>query len=135
MQLNLRFGIWTLFATFTAVSVLAFAGCRAGDKETSGPSGVTATIDVLMSDSFFVPDDITVQARSEITFVLENIGDLPHNMNIATSGSFSDLVSEEDLILAGQTGELVWAVPGETGTYDFRCDIHPIEMVGFIRVE
>lgn len=130
MQLNLHVGTWTLFVTFTVAAWLALGGCRDGNEPP-----VAVTIAVQMSDSFFVPDDITVQAGSDVTFQLENIGDLPHNMNIATSGSFSALLSEQDLLLAGQTGELAWAVPDETGTYNFRCDIHPIEMVGFIRVE
>jgi plastocyanin len=56
-------------------------------------------------------------------------------MHIADSvGSFdNDVVG--DLANGGQTVELTWTVPSARGTYRFRCDVHPVEMVGTITVE
>jgi nitrite reductase (NO-forming) len=106
------------------------------------PSATTAPpadgVQVVMQDNSFEPADLTATAGEEVTFVLPNEGAATHNMRIAdadgefdTSGS---VVSDPELISGGNSGTLTWT-PSEPGTYDFRCDVHPVEMVGTITVE
>jgi uncharacterized cupredoxin-like copper-binding protein len=45
-----------------------------------------------------------------------------------------DIVSDPEIIGAGDDGELTWDLP-EAGDFRFRCDIHPVEMVGTITVQ
>jgi nitrite reductase (NO-forming) len=98
---------------------------------------VTEEIPVEMDDNVFLPGDLTVEAGSEVTFVLENIGVIPHNMRIADdAGSYDGgPISEPELINGGDSGELTWQVPDNAGTYAFRCDVHPVDMVGTITVQ
>jgi nitrite reductase (NO-forming) len=124
-----------------------FEGAPAGDGHDAGgdeeeppdvevPEGATL---VAMHDNSFEPDRITVAAGERVTFALVNEGRLPHNMRIADENGDYDtddsVVSDPDLINAGETGELTWTAPSEPGTFDFRCDIHPVEMVGTITIE
>jgi nitrite reductase (NO-forming) len=94
---------------------------------------------VAMLDNSFEPADLTVAAGEEVTFVLPNEGDAMHNMRIADGNGDYDtdesIVSDPELIPGGDSGTLTWTAPTEAGTYDFRCDVHPVEMTGTITVE
>lgn len=122
-------------------------GAPTGDGHDGGatPEPTAATqvpegsIAVSMKDNFFEPKEIRVARGETVTFFLTNDGTLPHNMHIAdASGNYSGadaVVSDPDVVMAGQSAELTWEAPGSPGTFDFRCDIHPVEMTGTITVE
>lgn len=107
------------------------------DGGTPTPGGDTFA--VSMGDNFFDPDTFTVAAGSSVTFDISNDGQAIHNMRVdggdGEYNSDDDTVSDPDLFTPGDTGTLVWQVPGEAGEFIFRCDFHPIEMVGTITVE
>jgi nitrite reductase (NO-forming) len=121
-----------------------FAGAPSGDGhepepddgEEPEPGGEN---EVSMQDNTFEPMEIFVTAGETVTFTLVNDGRVPHNMRIADANGDYDsddsVVSEPELISRGESGELTWNVPSEPGTYDFRCDIHPVEMVGTITIQ
>ncbi|MEO8538969.1 MAG: cupredoxin domain-containing protein [bacterium] len=116
---------------------LTLGACGSDSKE---PSGVIETkagqITVSMLDSSFDPATITVKAGTSVTFHLPNTGRLPHNMHIASArGVYRESPWMSETIGGGQTTQLTWDVPAETGTYLFRCDVHEAEMVGKITVE
>jgi plastocyanin len=94
-------------------------------------------IAIDLKDNVFEPKELTVSAGANVTFTLDNLGTLPHNMHIANAGGSFDGgdVSAPELILAGQKGTLTWSAPGTPGTYAFRCDVHPVEMTGTITVQ
>lgn len=101
------------------------------------PDGDSFT--VSMGDNFFDPNQYTVTGGATVTFGITNNGAAIHNMRIAgPDGEYNtddDTVSEPDLFMAGDTGTLVWDVPGSPGEIIFRCDFHPTEMTGDITVE
>ena len=45
-----------------------------------------------------------------------------------------DSVSNPALVSAGQSATLTFTAPDKAGTYDFRCDFHPTDSVGKIKV-
>ena len=114
----------------------------ADDADDAGP----ASFDVSMGDTiepeitnFFEANTFTVSPGQEVTFNLTNDGAAIHNMRIAGGdGEYNtddDTVSDPDLFQAGDSGTLVWTAPDEAGEIIFRCDFHPLEMVGAISVE
>ena len=114
----------------------------ADDADDAGP----VTFDVSMGDTiepeitnFFEANTFTVSPGQEVTFNLTNDGDAIHNMRIAGGdGEYDtddDTVSDPDLFQAGDTGTLVWTAPDEAGEIIFRCDFHPLDMIGTISVE
>jgi nitrite reductase (NO-forming) len=104
-----------------------------GDGGTGGDGTVVA-----MKDNLFEPSELTATAGTAVTFSLPNEGRVPHNMRIAGPddeyNTDDDIVSDPEIIGAGDDGELTWDLP-EAGDFRFRCDIHPVEMVGTITVQ
>lgn len=94
---------------------------------------------VSMGDNFFDPAEFTVAAGTTVTFDITNDGSAIHNMRIAgPDGEYNtddDAVSDPELFTGGDVGTLVWGVPDSSGEMIFRCDFHPIEMVGTIAVQ
>lgn len=105
---------------------------------------------ITMGDDFFVFEGereptITIPAGQEVTFTLTNEGAAIHNMHvngtdntyeedICTVGGPSTACSDPNTVRAGATATITINI-SEPGTYNFRCDFHPIEMVGLIQVE
>ena len=101
---------------------------------TPGPGGETV-IRVEMRDNLFSPANLTVRTGRKYILDLRNKGKLAHNLRIAgpdnVYDSGDDIVS--DLIAAGQTGSLAFTFD-TPGVYNFRCDPHPVEMIGTLTV-
>ncbi len=113
----------------------------ADDADNAGP----ASFDISMGDTlepevtnFFELNQFTVSPGQEVTFNITNDGAAIHNMRIdGGDGEYDtddDTVSDPDLFQAGDDGTLVWTAPDEAGEIIFRCDFHPIDMVGTISV-
>ncbi|MFQ5878908.1 MAG: cupredoxin domain-containing protein [Dehalococcoidia bacterium] len=145
-----------------AVAALAAVAAACGDGEEgpaatpaaatptpAGPTPVTGAIDVDMGDNFFVfqdarKPDILVAVGQEVTVNLVNDGQTIHNMHIAGVDNKYDVdlctlageepCSDPEIFRAGDTGILTFQFD-QPGTFDFRCDFHPDEMVGTITVQ
>jgi plastocyanin/heme-degrading monooxygenase HmoA len=121
-------------------------GGENGDGNGEPPAGDT----ILLGDNFFEfggaqNPDITIAASEEIVFTLENQGAAIHNMHVngtddtydealCETGGASTACSDPSQVSPGDTGEITINI-ADAGTYNFRCDFHPIEMVGTITVE
>ena len=131
---------------FAAAALVVSAACGSGaasnDDDSAQPIATAPSADgvitIKMYDNSFKPKDVTVKAGTQVTFKLPNVGQLPHNMRIASARGIyreSEWASKpEPLGNPGTTSTLVWDVPAEPGVYKFRCDIHE-GMVGTITVE
>jgi plastocyanin len=125
-------------ATLAAVTLLSCGGSSAAPKDDPNGANDPGTITIKMFDNSFKPADITVSAGSTVTFQLPNVGQLPHNMHIASARGVyreSPWISTPDPTNAGQTSSLTWEVPSPAGKYLFRCDYHEVEMVGTLTVQ
>ena len=110
-----------------------------GDAETvvvDGSAGVS------MGDNFFEVDGETnptleVGVGESISFDVVNDGVAIHNMRIAgvdnEYNSEDDFVSDPAQFFGGDEGTLTFTID-EAGTFDYRGDFHPTEMVGQISV-
>jgi plastocyanin len=96
-----------------------------------------------MGDNFFElagerNPTIQVPVGEETTIDLENGGLAIHNMRIAglddSYNTDDDFVSDPDLFAGGDTGFITFQFD-EAGTFIYRCDFHPAEMVGEIEVQ
>jgi plastocyanin len=101
------------------------------------PSG--GDIVVSMGDNFFDPNDIVVAASDSVTFQLTNDGNAIHNMRVAGDddeyNTGDDTVSDPEVFSGGDTGTLAWTAPDSAAEVLFRCDFHPVDMIGTITVE
>jgi mono/diheme cytochrome c family protein/plastocyanin len=106
---------------------------------TPGPSpDPQLTWDVAMRDNLFDPRSIAVPAGQRFTIALRNDGTAIHNMRIAGPDNRyqtpDDIVSTPEQIRGGQRGDLSGTIT-QTGTFNFRCDFHPTDMIGSIAVK
>ena len=126
-----------------SIALLA-AACGGGDNDDGNAGPVS--FDLSQGDTiepevtnFFELNEFTVSPGQEVTFNITNDGVAIHNMRVdGGDGEYDtddDTVSDPDLFEAGDTGTLVWTAPDEAGEIIFRCDFHPLEMVGAISVE
>ncbi|MEQ9487743.1 MAG: cupredoxin domain-containing protein [Alphaproteobacteria bacterium] len=61
------------------------AGMSAKIGEPGEPSQVTRTIEIVMHDNYYEPEDISVKEGETVRFIIRNKGVLVHEFNIATS--------------------------------------------------
>lgn len=115
-------------------------------EETATPPDGNA---VSLGDNFFEyqgvqAPTISVSAGESVTWDLDNEGIAVHNLHFAgIDNSFETALCETDgdepcsdpnSIAGGETGTVSFQFD-EVGTFEFRCDFHPIEMVGTVVVE
>ncbi len=132
--------ITSLLAFSLGIAMFA-AACGGGTAETAPPAESQPpsgqVIDVSMGDNFFRANELTISAGQPVTISLKNDGSFVHNLRIAgADGRYDtsdDLVSEPRVTKSGDEGNLT--VNLERGLYVFRCDFHPIEMVGQIAAQ
>jgi plastocyanin len=114
-----------------------------GEEPPAGGDGST----IEMDDNVFVVDGeenptITIDADTDVTFTLDNVGAALHNMHVAAAddyeaafcdGDGEDPCSDPPRITGGNTGTITINLPA--GTYEYRCDFHTQEMVGTLEVQ
>jgi plastocyanin len=134
-----------------ALLVLPLLGIACGGGDDDDGDGATATsssptdgtLDISMGDNFFELHGeknpvLKLPSGDRVIINLTNDGTAIHNMRFdgedAKFDSSDDATSDPTLVAAGQTAVLEWDVP-ESGTYNYRCDFHPTDMLGTIEVE
>jgi plastocyanin len=102
-------------------------------------TGADGEVIVSMGDNFFDPNDITVAAAADVAFQLTNDGIAIHNMRIAgEDGEYNtsdDTVSDPAIVSGGGTATLDWTAPEGASEIIFRCDFHPLDMIGTLTVQ
>jgi uncharacterized cupredoxin-like copper-binding protein len=95
-----------------------------------GGGGASKTIDVIMTDFQFQPNQFTVPAGEEITFNSSNNGAVVHNFVIMKLGTTAgDFFDEEDVpnvyweveLLPGASTNTSFMAPSEPGEYQVVC--------------
>ena len=108
------------------------------DGDTTDGGAAEEIIATSMGDNFFDAKEVTVASGVAVTFDLVNDGIAIHNMRIAgLDGEYNtedDTVSDPDLFTPGDAGTLEWTAPDQAGEIIFRCDFHPIDMIGTITI-
>ena len=101
------------------------------------PPGPEVTYDVEMGDNFFRPNNLVAAVGQKVIINLHNGGQAIHNMRAAGTdneyNSGDDAVSDPDAIPPGATATLEVTID-QAGTFNFRCDFHPVDMTGTITV-
>lgn len=109
----------------------------------SAPIAVTGSVEVQTGDNFFQLQGqknptLTVKAGETVSVSVKNMGSAIHNLRFAGPDNkldtADDIVSDPLAITGGQSGK-VSLVLQNAGTFDYRCDFHPIEMKGQVTVQ
>ena len=142
-----------VLAAVVVTFILAFtlpsgAGIEGGEPEDGGavaemspepedgePSGEGTTVEIAMIPVLeFDTADVTVPAGQPVTLIADNIdAGIPHNWAVYTDDSASELIAGTPICT--DCTETITFDPPEPGVYFFRCDVHPVQMVGTFVVE
>src|SRR3990172_190376 len=128
-------------ALIISVGLLAYAcgGDGDGSGDNGDDGGVPVSFDVSMGDNFYEPNEFTVKAGQKVTFNLTNGGIAIHNMRVAGAdnkyNTEDDALSDPAQFSPGDTGTLEWTAPDKAGEIDLRCEFHPTDSTGIIKVE
>ncbi len=103
------------------------------DGETADGEGTV--VDVVMIPTIqFDTVDVTVPAGQTVTLTADNQDTgIIHNWALYTDESASEQLAATELCI--DCTETITFDPPEPGVYFFRCDVHPIQMVGTFVVE
>jgi plastocyanin len=117
------------------IAVGLYLAVRPGEEAaagTGGPAPVTA-VTMIATDNKFSLTAITIPVNTEITFTLENKGQAIHNWHVLNlkDKDGKDITTQ---LLSGGKSETIKFTVTQTGTFDFLCDVHPVEMRGKLTV-
>lgn len=107
----------------------------AAEETPAAPVDADAFAVTMIPTIQFDTDEITLPADSEVTVSADNQDTgIPHNWAIYTDDTASDLIALTEICAAPCVDEVTFTAP-PPGEYFFRCDVHPIQMVGTVIVE
>lgn len=162
-----RAALFAAAPALLAAPALADAGhAHAPDiGEAAHPAEASRTVEVVMRDTVFAPEEIEVAPGETVRFVVRNEGGLVHEFNLGTQATHAAhreemremmergalMPTEVDrdsphgehdhanslLLEPGETGSLTWSFP-RGGALEFACNVpghYSAGMVGEIEVE
>ena len=114
-------------------------GQRAPEQpEETGPVEVKTDWDLIATDNKFNVTRMGIPANTSVTVDLQNNGAALHNwhvQNVQGANGQQIIIGPPPTFLAGgQNGSLTFTI-ATAGTYNFICDVHPVDMKGTLVVE
>jgi len=94
------------------------------------PSGTGVTVDLSAQNVRFDKDTITVPAGAMVTIRFNNMESIPHNFALYETPAASKDIFVGEVISGPRIIEYRFQAPETPETYFFRCDVHPVTMVG-----
>ncbi len=118
-------------AEASAAGAGAAAAAPAGAAGGAGAEGATT---VVATDNKFDKTAITVKAGAEASIDFQNKGSAIHNLHVFNVKGKDGQEIQTKLLPGGQQETIKFTID-KAGTYDFKCDVHPVEMVGKLTVQ
>lgn len=92
-----------LAALMSATAIPALAAGGHGKMPEIGEPGdasaVTRTIEVVMYDNYYEPEEITVKEGETVRFIVKNAGDFVHEFSIATAAMVAEHAPEMEMMV------------------------------------
>jgi plastocyanin len=88
------------------------------------------TVNLTARNIAFDATTITVPRGAAVTINFDNQDSVPHNFALYTDASASQSIYKGEVISGPRQIVYTFAAPDQSGTYFFRCDVHPAQMTG-----
>lgn len=104
---------------------------------TSSTTGAkSVTVGISAKNIAFNTSTITVPAGAQVTVNFDNQDSgIQHNVAFYTDSSAGTTIYKGAIITGPKTTTYTFTAPSKPGTYFFRCDVHPTNMVGKLIVQ
>ena len=109
------------------------ASAGAGGASAGGGSPGPGTIVEIATDNKFSQTQIVANANEPTTLSLENRGQQLHNLSVKGVTGTDGRPIATSLLSAGRSESIQFTI-AQPGSYDFLCDVHPVEMKGRLTV-
>jgi plastocyanin len=124
-----------MFGTFTVREGAPVPGSSV--PATGGETAAASSVTVTATDNKYDKTSITAPANADFTVILQNKGQIKHNIRFLDKKGGNTLVegagSDSVFLDPGKSETLKFKTPGP-GTYYYQCDLHPTEMFGTFTV-
>ena len=137
-----------VLALILVTSLIALGACKGKtttattttQKTTTTTTSTTATtttaatpitINLVAQGMTFDKSTITVPVGATVTLIFNNKDTgILHNFALYTNSSASQSIFQGQTITGPNTITYTFTAPSTSGTYFFRCDVHPTQMTG-----
>ena len=104
------------------------------NQSAAAPQSVT--VDLVAENIAFDKSTITVPAGAKVTVNFNNRDSgVPHNFAVYETEDAEKIIFRGQIVTGLAKTEYTFDAPAVSGTYFFRCDIHPTQMTGQLIVE
>lgn len=116
--------------------VTAVEGAVAGSAEAAGAIGTGGSGGTAMiaTDNKFDKSQLTISSTQDVTIAFQNKGSALHNWHVLNVQDAAGKDIKTQLIGGGKTENITFRLD-KPGTYDYTCDVHPVEMRGKLTVQ
>lgn len=142
---NIKFGMPMMLVSFVVFAAALWGGSQLIDSEASaqedsgGPAAGPVSVTVVARNLQFAPRTLTANAGASFTVALDNQDPgVLHNIAFYTSrGATAPLAGTASVgaIFAGVATQSLTFEPPRTGSFFYRCDVHPDTMTGTLVVQ
>lgn len=102
--------------------------------EETGPVEVRTNWEQNMTDNRFSVRRMGAPVNAPVTVAVRNQGQALHNWHVLNVQSTNGQEITTPLLMAGQSQTVTFTI-GQPGTYNFLCDVHPVEMRGTLVIQ
>ena len=119
----------------TAPAIVQLSSATPQVTRSPNPGGAAAAssaaqqITIIARDNTFDKRELTIQANSSVALTLQNQGSAIHNWEVIGQKDKDGETIKTELITGGKTETIVFTID-KTGTSDYYCQVHPVEMRG-----
>lgn len=97
------------------------------------PASAAQQITIIARDNVFDKRELTIQVNQSVALTLVNQGSAIHNWEVINQKDKDGNPIKTELLTGGRSETIVFTID-KTGTFDYYCQVHPVEMRGKLTV-
>jgi plastocyanin len=101
--------------------------------DTAAVAPISGRVTVVAKDNFYEPSALVVRTGEPVTLTLRNEGAAIHDWKVLRAKDAEGKDIGTKLLPNGQSETITFTLV-TTGTFDFYCEVHPVEMRGRLTV-